>query len=129
MALTKKDLEEMMARQKEERLAEMTIMKDMFMESVKEEIKKQVTEASEGIKQEIVLVREEVDINITNLEVKHNKMSDVQTNFDHRVDKLEEEIKSLKQDCRSEPSENPKTAVASRISGPASRSGRDTEEK
>ena len=53
MALTKKDLEEMMAKQKEERLAEMSMLKDMFMESVKQEVKKQITVASEEIKERL----------------------------------------------------------------------------
>ena len=109
MALTKKDLEEMMAKQKEERLAEMNMLKDMFMESVKQEVKKQITVASEEIKEEIVEVRKEVDSKLTSVEVKQNEMSDVQTILDCRVDKLEEEIKSLKQDSRSEPGNLNKT--------------------
>ena len=38
MPLTKKDLEEMMTRQKEERAAEMAVLKQIFMDGVKEEM-------------------------------------------------------------------------------------------
>ena len=102
MALTKKDLEEMMAKQKEERLTEMTMLKNMLMESVKHEIKKEITVAREVIKEEIVVLRDEVDTKVSNIEKKQTEMSDIQSIFDCRVDKLEEEIKSLKHDSKSD---------------------------
>ena len=57
MAITKKDLEEMMTKQKEERMAEMTLLKEILMDSVKNEIEKRVTAVREEIKDNISEVK------------------------------------------------------------------------
>ena len=97
MAITKKDLEEMMIKQKEERMAEMALMKEMFMDTVKNEIEKQVMAVREEIKDNIDDVKVEVDDKLKDIKEKQNEISDVQSVLDCRVDKLEEELKSLKQ--------------------------------
>ena len=102
MAITKKDLEEMMSKQKEERMAEMTLLKEILMDSVKNEIEKQVTAVREEIKDNISEVKVEVDDQIKDVKEKQNEMSDVQSVLDCRVDKLEEELRSLKQDQKIE---------------------------
>lgn len=42
MAVTKKDLDDMMKKQKEERLGEMKVLKTILMEGVREEMKEQL---------------------------------------------------------------------------------------
>ena len=48
MPVTKKDLEDMMTRQKEERVAEMKMLKQIFMEGVKEHVKGAVSSCQRG---------------------------------------------------------------------------------
>ena len=102
MAITKKDLEDMMTKQKEERMAEMTLLKKMFMDSVKNEVDKQVAAVREEIKDNLGELKVEVDDKIKDVNDKQNEISDVQSVLNCRVDKLEEELRSLKQDSKNE---------------------------
>ena len=97
MPLTKKDLEEMMARQKEERIEEMKMLKKLLMEGVKEEIQEQLTVVRDEIKEQITGVREEFQEKVSGLEEKQTEISDVQSIMDCRVDKIEEELKILRE--------------------------------
>jgi len=94
--LTKKDLEEMMAQQKEERKAEMDVLQKIFMQGVKEEMKEQLTAFRQEIRRELAEVREDVQKKVNVLEDKQNEMSDIQSIMDCRVDKMEEEMTLLK---------------------------------
>lgn len=96
MALTKSDLEEMMKRQKEERKEELDMLKKSLMQGVKHEIQEQLAVFREEVRKEIAVVRNEVKDQIDNLEDKQTEMSDVQTILDCRIDKLEEELKAMR---------------------------------
>ena len=48
MPLTKSDLEDMMKKQKQERMTEMTMMKEILMEGVREEIQSQLSDFNKG---------------------------------------------------------------------------------
>ena len=97
MPLTKKDLEEMMARQKEERFEEMKLLKNLLMEGVKEEIQEQLTVVRSEIKEQITGVRVEFQEKLVEIDEKQAVMSDVQSILDCRVDKIEEELKILRE--------------------------------
>ena len=97
MPLTKSDLDEMMKKQKQERLSEMQTLKELLMEGVREEIKSQLAEAREELNEKVVEVREEFQGKVMVLEQKQTELSDVQSVIDCKVDKLEEEIKTLRE--------------------------------
>ena len=97
MPLTKSDLEDMMKRQKEERAAEMQMLKEILMEGVRDEIKAQLVEVREELGEKVTEVREEFQSKVSVLEQKHNELSDVQSVIDSKVDKLEEEMKTLRE--------------------------------
>ena len=102
MPLTKKDLEDMMAKQKEERHEELEALKKVFLEGVKEEMKEQITLVREEMRAELSAVREDFEEKVEDLGEKQKEISDVQSFLDCRVDKLEEELKKLKQVPRTE---------------------------
>ena len=79
MALSQKDLEYMMAIQTEERLSEIKVIKALFMEGVKNKIKKQLCVVKDELKQEIASVRNELDKKISDLELQQTEISDVQS--------------------------------------------------
>ena len=97
MPLTKSDLDEMMKKQKQERLSEMQTLKELLMEGVREEIKSQLAEVREELDEKVKEVREEFQGKVTVLEQKQTELSDVQSVMDCKVDKLEEEIKILRE--------------------------------
>ena len=101
MPLTKKDLEDMMSRQKEERASEMEMLKQMLMEGVKEQIKEQVAAAKDEMKEELTTVKNELNDKVDGLEKKQSEVSDVQSVLDCRIDKLEDEMKTLKHAAKS----------------------------
>ena len=103
MPLTKSDLAEMMKKQKEERLSEMQTLKELLMDGVREEIKSQLAEVREELEERVVEVREEFQGKVAVLEQKQTEMSDVQTVIDCKVDKLEEEIKTLREMTKNNP--------------------------
>ena len=86
MPVTKKDLEDMMTRQKEKRVAEMEMLKQIFMEGVKEHVKEQLAAVREEISEELTTVRNELNEKVEDLEKKQNEASDVQSVFDCRMD-------------------------------------------
>lgn len=96
MSLTKRDLEEMMKKQKEERKDEMKMLKSLLMEGVREEIKEQLTSIRAEVDEKVAAVREEFENKISDVEGKHTEMSDIQSVLDCKVDKLEEEMKTLR---------------------------------
>ena len=79
-----------MARQKEERIEEMKMLKKLLMEGVKEEIQEQLTVVRDEIKEQITGVREEFQVKVSGLDEKQTEISDVQSIMDCRVDKIEE---------------------------------------
>ena len=79
MPVTKKDLEDMMARQKEERVAEMELLRQIFMDGVKEQMKEQLATVRVEINDEINSVRSELNEKVEVLEKKQNEVSDVQS--------------------------------------------------
>ena len=91
-----------MARQKEERQEELETLRKVFMEGVKEQMKEQITLVREEMKAELSAVRNEVQDKVEDLGEKQKEISDVQSILDCRVDKLEEELKKLKQVPRTE---------------------------
>ena len=97
MPLTKSDLEDMMKKQKQERMTEMTMMKEILMEGVREEIQSQLSDFRKEIDEKVTGIREEVDERISNIEQKQNESSDVQSIMDCKVDKLENDMKTLKE--------------------------------
>ena len=113
MPVTKKDLEDMMTRQKEERVAEMEMLKKIFMEGVKEHVKEQLVAVREEISEELTTVRNELHEKVEDLEKKHNEASDVQSVFDCRMDKIEEQIKTLKEVIKTEDELETTTTIAS----------------
>ena len=112
MPLTKKDLDEMMAKQKEERMAEMDVLQKIFMQGVREEMKEQLTAFRQEIRRELAEVREEVQEKVTVLEDKQNEMSDIQSIMDCRVDKMEEEMTLLKELIGNQHTSVPNVATA-----------------
>ena len=96
MPLTKQDLLEMMKIQKEERTEELDLLKTTIMKGVRQEIQEQLSGFREEVRKELNLVREEVKEQVSNLEEKQTEISDIQTIFDCRIDKLEEELKAMK---------------------------------
>ena len=113
MPLTKSDLEEMMKRQKEERVAEMQMLKEILMEGVRDEIKAQLTEVREELDVKVTEVKEEFQSKVAVLEQKQYELSDIQSVIDGKVDKLEEEMKTLREMSKSNkiPSDEPDETV------------------
>ena len=91
-----------MARQKEERQEELETLRKVFMEGVKEQMKEQITLVREEMRAELSAVRNDVQDKVEDLGEKQKEISDVQSILDCRVDKLEEELKKLKQVPRTE---------------------------
>ena len=79
MALTKSDLEEVFKKQKEERIAEIQEIKDIFIESVREEMKSQLSVFKAEVKTEIDVIRQEVNERVSGVE---ESQSDVNTILD-----------------------------------------------
>ena len=72
------------------------MLKNSLMQGVKHEIQEQLAVFREEVRKEIAVVRNEVKDQIDNLEDKQTEMSDVQTILDCRIDKLEEELKAMR---------------------------------
>ena len=89
MPLTKSDLEEMMKRQKEERVAEMQMLKETLMEGVRDEIKAKLARVREELSEKVTEVREEFKSKVTVLEQKQSELSDVKSVMDSKVEKLQ----------------------------------------
>ena len=106
MALTKNDLEDMMKRQKEERVEEMKLLKTLLMEGVKKEITEQISTIREEMDEKVTAVREEFANKFLAIDQKHSEVSDVQSVLDCKVDRLEEEIKTLRELTKNRFSEN-----------------------
>ena len=84
-----------MLKQKVEREAELEVLKQIFMDGVKEQMKEELKIVRKELKDEVATIVNKVDEKVVALEDKHSEMCDVQSVLDCRVDKLEEEINNL----------------------------------
>ena len=66
-----------MTRQKEERHEELEILKRVFMEGVKEQMREQITLVREEMKAELTAVKDDVQDKVESLEEKQKEMSDI----------------------------------------------------
>ena len=73
MSLTKKDLEDMMTRQKEERSAEFKEL-SALMQSVRNEVKDQLTNFREEIRIQLTDIRQEVHEKVSVIELNRTKL-------------------------------------------------------
>ena len=101
MPLSKSDLDDMMKRQKEERFSEMAMMKEILMTGVRDEMKTQFMEFRKEIDEKVSMVREELSEEISNLDQKQKELGDVQSIMDCRVDKLENDIRAIREMSRN----------------------------
>ena len=79
MAVTKKDLEEMMKIQKEERKNEMNELKTILMDGVREEMKEQLDTIRLEMDEKVSAVRQELKNKLLDVDKKQTEMSDVQS--------------------------------------------------
>ena len=84
-----------MTRQKEERSAEFKEL-SALMQSVRNEVKDQLTNFREEIRIQLTDIRQEVHEKVSVIEIKQDEISDVQSILDCRVDKLEEDMKAMR---------------------------------
>ena len=106
MAVTIKDLENMMKKQKEEREEEMKTLKSLLMEGVKEEIKVQIGDIRTEVDEKVAAVQEELENKLSAMDHKHSEVINVQSVLDSRVDMLESEIKALREMTKNKCSES-----------------------
>ena len=88
------------------------MLKSLLMEGVREEIKEHLTSIRAEVDEKVSAVREEFENKISAVEGKQTELSDVQSVLDCKVDKLEVEIKTLREmtknrfsDIQSDPTE------------------------